>query len=105
MATKSATQMASLYGMKSSVAFNKLLVNCGLLIHTIKGYVLADSLRNLGLTAVEESPFFLPNGAKASKKRSVWTEKGQEYIHKQLSRLGIVPASEQRDLFGTTLNA
>ena len=105
MATKSATQMASLYGMKSSVAFNKLLANCGLLIHTIKcsgSHGCAHA--HLGLTAVEESPFFLPNGAKASKKRSVWTEKGQEYIHEQLSRLGIVPASEQRDLF-TTLNA
>ena len=104
MSTKSATQMADLYGMKSSIAFNKLLVNCGMLIQTVKGYVLADSLKDLGLTAVAESTFFLPNGVKASKKKSVWTEKGQQYIHSQLARIGIVPVSEQRDLFGTLQN-
>lgn len=103
MATKSATQMASLYGMKSSTAFNKLLENCGMLINTVKGYVLAESLRNLGLTDVAESTFFLPNGIKASKKKSVWTEKGQQYIRQQLARIGIVPVSEQNDLFGNSL--
>lgn len=91
--------MADLYGMKSSVAFNKLLVSCGLLIHTAKGFVLAEALRELGLTAAVEVPYFLPNGIRASKKKSVWTEKGQQYIHKRLARIGIVPASEQRDLF------
>lgn len=101
MATKNATQMAKLYGLKSSVAFNNLLVKCGLLIHTVKGYVLADSLRNQQLTDVAESPFFLPNGIKATKKKSVWTEKGQQYIYQRLSRIGIVPTSEQNDLFGT----
>lgn len=101
MATKNATQMASLYGMKSSVAFNKILVKCGLLVHTNKGYCLADSLKNLGLVAVIDYPFFLPNGIKATKKKSAWTEKGQQYIHKHLSRIGIVPTSEQNDLFGT----
>lgn len=101
MDTKSATQMASLYGMKSSVAFNKILVKCGLLVHTNKGYCLADSLKNLGLVAVIDYPFFLPNGIKATKKKSAWTEKGQQYIHKHLSRIGIVPVSEQRDIFGS----
>ena len=97
--------MADLYGMKSSVSFNKLLVNCGLLIHTSAGYCLADSLKNLGLVAIIDAPYFLPNGIKATKKKAVWTEKGQEYIHQRLGRIGIVPTSEQRDLFGTILNA
>lgn len=107
MNTKSATQMADLYGLKSSVAFNKLLVNCGLLINTAKGYCLADSLKNLGLVAIIDVPFFLPGGIKASKKKAVWTEKGQQYIHQRLARIGIVPVSEQRDLFGSlnTTNA
>ena len=100
MNTKSATQMASLYGLKSSIAFNKLLVNCGLLIHTNAGYCLADSLKNLGLVAIIDVPFFLPSGIKASKKKAVWTEKGQQYIRQRLGRIGIVPTSEQTDLFG-----
>lgn len=101
METKSAKQMANLYGLKSSVAFNKLLVKCGLLITTNKGYVLAENLRALGLTATVEASYFLHNGIRATKKRSAWTEKGQQFIHKRLSRIGIVPTSEQRDLFGT----
>ena len=103
METKSATQMAKLYGMKSSVAFNKILVNCGLLIKTAKGYCLANGLKNLGLVTVIDASYFLPNGIKATKKKAVWTEKGQEYIHKHLSRIGIVPVSEHRDLFVETL--
>lgn len=99
MAIMSATQMANLYGMKSSVAFNKLLVNCGLLIHTSAGYCLANDLKDQGMVAVIDAPYFLPNGIKATKKKAVWTEKGQEYIHQRLGRIGIVPASEQRDLF------
>lgn len=105
MATKSATQMANLYGMKSSVAFNKVLVNCGLLVHTNAGYCLADSLKNLGLVAVIDFPYFLPNGIKATKKKAVWTEKGQGYIRQRLGRIGIIPPSEQLDLFKTTSNA
>ena len=105
MATKSATQMATLYGLKSSVAFNKLMVNCGLLIRTDAGYYLADSLKNLGLVTVIDMPYFLPNGIRATKKKAVWTEKGQEYIRQRLGRIGIIPTSEQTDLFGTTLNA
>jgi hypothetical protein len=103
METKNATQMARLYGLKSSVAFNKLLVKCGVLVSTNKGYVLADSLRDQELTAVVESSYFLPNGIRATKKKSAWNEKGQKYIHQRLSRIGIVPTSEQNDLFGNTL--
>lgn len=105
MATKSATQMANLYGMKSSVAFNKVLVNCGLLVDTNAGYCLADSLKNLGLVAVIDYSYFLPNGIKATKKKAVWTEKGQEYIRQRLGRIGIVPTTDQLDLFKTTSNA
>ena len=103
METKNATQMANLYGLKSSVAFNKLLVKCGLLIATDKGYVLAENLRELGLTTTVEASYFLPNGIRATKKRSAWTEKGQQFIHKHLSRIGIIPVSEQRDLFVESL--
>lgn len=104
MDTKSATQMANLYGLKSSVAFNKLLVKCGLLIATNKGYVLAENLRALGLTTTVEASYFLPNGIRATKKKSAWTEKGQQFVHKRLSRIGIIPVSEQRDLFGEPIN-
>lgn len=107
MNTKSATQMADLYGLKSSVAFNKLLVKCGLLIATAKGYCLASGLKGLGLVAIIDVPYFLPNGIRASKKKAVWTVEGQQYIHERLARIGIVPVSEQRDLFGSlnTTNA
>lgn len=101
MATMSATQMADLYGMKSSVSFNKLLVNCGMLIRTDAGYCLANGLKDLGLVVIIDAPYFLPNGIRATKKKAVWTEKGQQYIHRRLRRIGIVPASEQTDLFGT----
>ena len=100
MAIMSATQMADLYGMKSSIAFNKLLVNCGMLIRTDAGYCLSNELKNQGMVAIIDYPFFLPNGIKATKKKAVWTEKGQQYIHQRLGRIGIVPTSEQRDLFG-----
>ena len=101
METKTATQMAKLYGLKSSQAFNKLLVKCGVLTDTVKGYVLAESLRGHGYTTVIDKPFFLPNGIKATKKRSAWTEEGQEFIRQRLGRNGIVPVSEQLDMFST----
>ena len=99
MENKTAIQMARIYGLKSSQAFNKLMVKCGVLTRTIKGYMLADSLRGQGLSVTVELPYFLPNGIKATKKRSAWTEKGQKYIHQRLSRIGIFPSSEQTDLF------
>lgn len=92
--------MAMLYGMKSAIAFNKLLVKCGLLQDTSKGYVLAERLRNLGLTAVIDSPFRLPNGVNAIYKKAVWTARGQEYVRRCLGHFGIWPVGEQRDLFG-----
>ena len=94
-----ATQMASLYGLKSSIAFNKLMVKCGILVDSNKGYVLAEQLRNKGLVAPVTAWFFLPSGIKASKKRAAWTEKGQQMIRQHLFRLGIVPPAEQTDLF------
>ena len=94
-----ATQMATIYGLKSSVAFNKLLVKCGLLVHTNKGYVLSKPMRGWGFTTVIEVPYFLPNGFKATKKKCVWTESGQHFIRQHLSRHGITPVSEQLNLF------
>lgn len=94
-----ATQMANAYGLKSSVAFNKLLVKCGLLEHTSSGYVLSESLRGKGYIAVINSPYFLPNGIKAFKKKAVWTDAGQQFVHNTLSRHGIVPVGERKDLF------
>ena len=104
MEIKTATQMATVYGLKSSIAFNKLLVKCGLLVHTNKGYVLSKPMQGWGFTTVIEVPYFLPNGFKATKKKSVWTESGQHFIRQHLSRLGILPVGEQTDLFGTFTN-
>ncbi len=102
MENRTAAQMAKLYGLKSSIAFNKLLVRCGLLEHNDKGYVLAEHLRGNGLTIVINSPFFLPSGIKAFKKRSVWTDAGQTFVYKTLSRIGIRPISELSDLFNNS---
>ena len=99
MNTMTATQMANLYGLKSSIAFNKLMVRCGILKDTSKGYVLAEDLRNRGLVTVIDTWYFLPNGIKATKKRAVWTSEGQRFIHHRLARIGIVPTSEQPNLF------
>lgn len=99
MENKTATQMATVYGLKSSTAFNKMMAKCGVLQDTVKGYVLAEALRGQGLTAVIEVGYFLPNGFRATKKKSVWTEKGQQYIRQRLGRIGIIPADEQTDMF------
>lgn len=99
MDTKTSTQMASIYGLKSSTAFNKLLTQCKVLRHTSKGYILDDSLQGQGYATVINAWFFLPSGVKASKKKAVWTEKGQQFIHNRLARLGILPTDEKRDLF------
>lgn len=101
MENKTATQMAKIYGLKSSQAFNKLLVKCGMLTHTVKGYVLAENLRGQGYTAIVNKPYFLPNGIKATKKICAWTESGQQFIRQRLGRNGIVPVSEQPDIFAT----
>ena len=103
MEAKTATQMATIYGMKSSVAFNKMLVKCGLLIHTTKGYQLSGPMRGWGFTTVIEAPYFLPNGIRATKKKAAWTESGQQFIRQHLGRIGIVPAKEQTDMF-TSIN-
>ena len=99
METMTATQMATLYGMKSSTAFNKILAECKVLRHTDKGFVLDDSLRGKGYTAVVSVGYFLPSGIRASKKKLVWTLTGQQYVHQRLGRIGIFPAGEGRDLF------
>lgn len=99
MESLTSTQMAQRYGLKSSVAFNKLMCQCGILVDTSKGYVLATHLRDQGLVTAVTAWFFLPSGIKASKKRAAWTQKGQQLIHAHLMRLGIVPLDEQRDLF------
>lgn len=99
METKTATQMATIYGMKSSTAFNKILVKCGLLVHTSKGYQLSVPMRGWGFTTTIEVPYFLPNGIRATKKKSAWTESGQRFIRQHLGRLGIVPVNEQTDMF------
>ena len=105
METKNATQMATVYGLKSPQAFNKLLAKCGVLVESIHGYVLADNLRGRGYSTVVEVPFFLPNGIRTKKKKSVWTERGQTYIRQRLGRIGIVPNSEKTGLFGDGENA
>ena len=97
---KSATDMARAYGMKSAIAFNKLLERCGILSHTSKGYILAQGLHRQGLVAVVDVKYFLPNGMRATKKKAVWTEAGQAYVHRRLGTLGITPVSERADLFG-----
>lgn len=99
MDTKSATQMAAVYGLKSPQAFNKLLAKCGLLQQTGKGYCLSEALRGQGYVAVINAPYFLPNGIKAFKKKSVWTEAGQQYIRHTLLHHGISPVTEQQSLF------
>lgn len=48
---------------------------------------------------VVDTWFFLPGGIKATKKRAVWTAEGQQFIHRRLARIGIVPTSEQTSLF------
>ena len=101
MDTKTATQMAGVYGMKSSVAFNKMLCKCGVLKETAKGYTLADSLHGQGYVAVIDAAYFLPNGIRATKKKAVWTEKGQQFLRQRLGRIGIVPKNEQLDMFTT----
>lgn len=99
MEIKSATQMATVYGLKSPQAFNKLLAKCGLLTHTDKGYTLAEALRGRGYVIAVESPYFLPNGLKVFKKKPMWTEEGQAYIRKMLLHHGISPVNEQQSLF------
>lgn len=101
MTTMTATQMAEAYGLKSSVAFNKMLVKCGLLVHTNKGYQLSEPMRGWGFTTVIEVAYFLPNGFRATKKKAAWTESGQKFIHQHLRRIGIIPANEQTDMFTT----
>ena len=95
------SQMDDLFVLKSSTAFNKLMVRCGILQHTDKGYVLAPTLRNQGYDTAVTAWFFLPNGAKASKKRAAWTPKGRLLIQRHLHRLGIMPPAEQTALFST----
>ena len=99
MTTMTAAQMATVYGLKSSVAFNKMLVKCGLLVHTSKGYQLSGPMKGWGFTTAIEVPYFLPNGFRATKKRAAWTESGQQFIRQHLRRIGIIPANEQKDMF------
>ena len=99
METMTSKQMAELYGLKSSTAFNNLMKRCGILHHTDKGYVLAPALRNQGFDTAITEWFYLPNGFKASKKRAAWTPKGRLFIQRHLHRLGIMPPAEQTSLF------
>ena len=99
METMTAAQMAQAYGMKSSIAFNKLLAECKVLRRTDNGFVLDESLQGKGYTAVIKQGYFLPSGIRAFRKRSAWTEQGQQYVRQRLGRVGIFPVSEQRDLF------
>ena len=94
-----ATQMAKAYGLKSPQAFNKLMVKCRVLVDTVKGYVLAEAFRGQGYSAVIDHPYFLPNGIRATKKKAVWTEKGQQFVRARLARIGIIPVNEQTDIF------
>lgn len=91
--------MAGIYGMKSSVAFNKVLEKCGVVTNTRDGYVLSASLRGQGYITVIDYHYFLPNGIRVKKKKAVWTEKGQAYLRERLGRIGIVPTGEQAGLF------
>ena len=102
MDIRTSTQMATIYGLKSSVAFNKLLEKCGVLEHTSKGYVLSGLMRGWGYATVIETPYFLPNGIRATKKKAAWTEAGQHFIRQRLARFGILPVDEQNNLFETT---
>lgn len=99
METKTSTELAELYGLKSSVAFNKLLVRCGILVEGARGYVLAEHLRGRGYACAVTQRFFLPSGVRASRKRGAWTPDGCELIRAHLLRLGICPASERKSLF------
>lgn len=99
MQTMTASQMAQLYGLKSSTAFNKLLTECRVLRRTDKGFILDESLQNKGYATVICQPYFLPSGIRANRKRSAWTPKGQLFIRQRLGRIGIFPAGENRDLF------
>lgn len=101
MTTMTATQMATVYGLKSPQAFNKLMAKCGVLVDTVKGYVLAEALRGRGYSAVIDQPYFLPNGIRATKKKAVWTEKGQQFVRTRLGRIGITPVTEHTDIFTT----
>lgn len=94
-----ATQMAKLYGLKSSTAFNKLLTECKVLRHTSNGFILDESLQGKGYATVIDQPYFLPSGIRATKKRSAWTSEGQQFLRQRLARIGIVPPSEQPGLF------
>ena len=96
-----ATQMATVYGLKSPQAFNKLMEKCGVLTKNDKGYFLADKLRGNGYITVIDQPYFLPNGIRATKKKAVWTERGQQFIRARLGRIGITPINEQTDMFAT----
>ena len=99
MTTMTSTQIAKAYGLKSPQAFNKLMEKCHVLRSTDKGYVLSDDLKGMGLVVAIDAHYFLPNGFRATKKKAVWTEKGQTFIRKRLGRIGIVPANEQTDIF------
>ncbi len=101
MTTMTATQMAEAYGLKSSQAFNKLMKKCGVLVRNDKGYFLSDDLRGCGYIAIVDAAYFLPNGIRATKKKAVWTEKGQQFVRARLARIGIIPANEQTDMFTT----
>lgn len=99
----SATQMAEVYGLKSAVAFNKLMVKCGILQVGAKGYVIAEKMRAKAEASTWmkpiEKPYFLPNGIRATKKVAAWTEAGQGMIRSVLLHHGIVPVAEQVSLF------
>lgn len=94
-----ATQMAQAYGMKSSIAFNKLLVECKVLRHTANGFILDESLHGKGYTTTIKQGYFLPSGIRAYRKRAAWTDEGQQFVRKRLGRIGITPVSEQRNIF------
>lgn len=98
-----ATQMAEAYGLKSAVAFNKLMVKCGILQVCAKGYVIAEKVRAEAEASVWMKPieknYFLPNGIRATKKVAAWTEAGQMMIRRVLQHHGIVPVAEQVSLF------
>ena len=97
--TMTASQMAQLYGMKSSTAFNKLLTECKVLRRTNDGFILDESLHGKGYATVISQPYFLPSGIRATKKRSAWTPEGQLFIRQRLGRIGIYPAAEEKGIF------
>lgn len=101
MTTMTATQMATVYGLKSPQAFNKLMEKCGVLVKNDNGYFLTEHLHGCGYTAVIDQPYFLPNGIRTTKKKAVWTEKGQQFVRARLGRFGITPVNEHTDIFTT----